>query len=354
MALEPRSDLPAQIVELIGDPVVIVTSGDADRETPAILYVNSGFTRLIGRSADAIIGRSLHALASAVTEPLALARLIDAVERQRGIDLTVQIAAAGGRTVWTQVQGRPLAGENRPYMVYLRDLTARGAVVATPHPVERRFDALANLTSDSVYHLRVDPDCRLVLDWAAGAFERLTGYSAAEIEAKGGWTVLVEPEDLRILQRRAQKLLAGEQASAEYRIRSRDGARHWLRDTGRPEWDEARELVVGGLCVAQDITERRGLEDRLLVQQLERRSLISLTDGLVCEIDGEGRLVAVDGHSDRSARRTAAHQCRAPIAGGDRSRSRRELAASDRAPRTRSGARSLGAELSGRQRRGAL
>ncbi|HSA81967.1 MAG TPA: PAS domain-containing protein [Geminicoccaceae bacterium] len=149
-----------------------------------------------------------------------------------------------------------------------------------------------------MYHLRVDPDCRLVLDWTAGAFERLTGYSAAEIEALGGWTVLVEREDLHILRHRARKLLAGGQASAEYQIKSRDRAHHWLRDTGRPEWDEARELVVGVLCVAQDTTERRGLEEQLLARQLDRRSLISLTDGLVCEFDGEGRLLTVAGHTD--------------------------------------------------------
>jgi diguanylate cyclase (GGDEF)-like protein/PAS domain S-box-containing protein len=298
VALEPQSDLPAQLVELIGDPVVIVTSGDAGRGTPAIICANSGFARLIGRTADTIIGQSLNTLASAVSEPLELVRLIDAIERHRGIDLTLQIAAANGRKMWTQVQGRPLSGEYRRYMIYLRDVATPRAAVATARWVERRFDALANLTSDSVYHLRVDPDCRLVLDWTAGAFERLTGYSAAEIEALGGWTVLVESEDLHILRRRAQRFLSGEQASAEYRIKSRDGARHWLHDMGRPEWDEAGELVVGVFCVAQDTTERRGLEEQLLAQQLERRSLISLTDGLVCEIDGEGRLLAVAGHTD--------------------------------------------------------
>jgi diguanylate cyclase (GGDEF)-like protein/PAS domain S-box-containing protein len=297
VALEPQPDLPAQIVELIGDAIVIVKSGEAGGGAPAIVYANSGFTRLIGRSADAVVGHSLRALASAVAEPLELARLIDAIERHSGIDLTLRVAAAGDRNLWTEVQGRPLAGANRPYMVYLRDVTAQRSVDATTRLIERRFDALANLTLDSVYHLRVDPDCRLVLDWTAGAFERLTGYSAAEIGALGGWTILVESADLRILQRRAQKLLAGKQATAEYRIKSRDGARHLLRDTVWPQWDEARELVVGAICVAQDITDRRRLEEELRVRQLERRSLISLTDGLVCEIDGDGRVLAVAGHT---------------------------------------------------------
>ena len=100
------------------------------------------------------------------------------------------------------------------------------------------------------------------------------------------------------MQLRAQKFIAGEQASAEYRVKSRDGARHWLRDAGWPQWDEARELVIGVLCAAQDITERRALEEQVLAQQFERRSLISLSDGLVCEIDGEGRLRAVAGHAE--------------------------------------------------------
>jgi diguanylate cyclase (GGDEF)-like protein/PAS domain S-box-containing protein len=304
MTTESQSDLPAQIVELIGDPIAIAAPRDADHAAPTIVHANAGFARLIGRHAEAIMGQSLQAVGSTVIEPSDLARIIDAIEQQRAIDLALQIAAAGGRTLWTQLQGRPLAGQHRSYMIHLRDVTTQRTVVATAQRLERRFDALANLTSDGVYHLRVDPDCRLILDWTAGAFERLTGYSVAELEALGGWLALVEPADVRLVQRRAQKLLSGERASAEYRIRSRDGALRWVRDTGWPQWDEARELVVGILCAAQDITEHRALEEKLLVHQLERRSLLSLTDGLICEIDGEGclRTVSGDGESELAGR----------------------------------------------------
>jgi len=298
LTIESQPALPAQIVELIGDPIVIVATGEAARGAPSILHANAGFARLIGRHAEAVVGQSLQAVGSTIIEPLELARLIDAIEQQRAVDLSLQVAAAGGRSLWAQIQGRPLAGEPRRYMILLRDVTTQRTVVATAQRLERRFDALANLTSDGVYHLRVDPDCRLSLDWTAGAFERLTGYNVAEIEALGGWLTLIEPADLRLVQRRAQKLLTGQQASAEYRIKSRDGARHWLRDTGWPQWDEARELVVGILCAAQDVTERRALEEKVQADQLERRSLVSLTDGLVCEIDGEGCLRSVSGHAE--------------------------------------------------------
>ncbi len=297
MAIEAPPDLAAQLVELIGKSIVIVAADSDGRATPVITYANSGFTRLIGRPTEALLGQTVHVLASAITELQEFARLIDAIERQRALDLALQIIGAGGRRIWIEVEGRPLVGDHRPYLLHLRDVTAKRGVVAAAQRFERRFDALANLTSDGVYHLRTEPDCRLVLDWTAGAFERLTGYGAAEVEALGGWTALVEPADLRIVQRRAQRLLAGEPASVEYRIKSRDGTRHWLHDTGWPQWDDERELVVGILCTAEDITERRRLEEQLLAQQLDRKSLIGLTDGLVCELDGNLYLVAASGQA---------------------------------------------------------
>ncbi len=277
-----------QILELIGDPVLIVVPRRDAR--PKITYANAAFARLIGRTAAEVVGQSLEILGLATTEPPEFTRLIDAIDQRRATDLVFRITAAGDRSLWTEIEGRPLTDEDGSYLVHLRDVTSQQTLVRAAQRSEQRSDALSRLTSNGVYRLRVEPDCRLVLDWAAGAFARLTGYSVAEIEALGGWSSLIDPVDLRIVQRRAQRLLAGEEATAEYRIRNRSGQRRWWRDTGWPQWDESRELVVGILCAAQDITEQRRLEEQLLAQQLDRKALIGLIDGLVCEIDDTGRL----------------------------------------------------------------
>jgi PAS domain S-box-containing protein len=130
---EPPPDLPAQIVALFGDPIVIVATGPADGAAASIVYANAGFARLIGRNLEAISGQPLRALAAALADPSELARLIDAVERRRAIDLSSQIVAAGGRTLWTEIQGRPLEGEDRPYLVRLRDVTAHRTMLQSRH-----------------------------------------------------------------------------------------------------------------------------------------------------------------------------------------------------------------------------
>ena len=297
LVIKLHRNLSAQIVEQLSEPIVIFAVPDGGSTTPAIAYANPAVVRLLGCGERALVGRSVDTLVAADTEPLDLARLIHAVSHHRPIDLTMRVASAGGEAVWTVVQGRPLSGD-RLYLVHLHDVTRYRTLVTMAQRLERRFDALAQLTSDSVYQLRIEPDCRLALDWTAGAFERLIGYSPSEIEAMGGWSALVDPLDARIVQRRAQKLLAGEKATAEYRIKGKDGTRRWVRDTGWPQWDDARELVVGALCVVQDVNDQRMLEERVRLQQLERRSLLGLMDGLVCEIDAESRVGAVSGATE--------------------------------------------------------
>jgi diguanylate cyclase (GGDEF)-like protein/PAS domain S-box-containing protein len=276
-----------RIPNLIGAPIVVVASGSEDEPEPRIVYVNDAAAALVGRSAGDLVDQPLSVLGAAAPDPLGLARLSDAAHRRQEIELSLRLAGASDE-VCLEVKGSPLRDDGSLYLLELRDIGELRALADAVRRHEIRHQALARLTSDLVYYLRVEPDCRLVVEWSAGSFGDLIGYSPGEIEALGGWTALVEPADLRVVQRRAQRLLAGEEATAEYRIRTRDGGPRWLRDFGQPQWDEAHELVIGVLCVAQNITARRELEERLRAEQLERRSLLEMIDGFVCEIGREG------------------------------------------------------------------
>ncbi len=283
----------AQVADLASEAFLILRAPGEDGRFQ-IVYCNRTFEGLSGRSADDTLGQSLSILRATDTNGLEFARLIGAVEQHETIDLALAVRGPSG-AVWTEISGRPLGGPDRPYLVRLRDVTEARSAAAALEQQRDRLAALAELTSDAVYHLSVAPDCRLGLDWVAGGFVRLTGYRPEEIEAMGGWPALVEPADLRALQLRNQRALAGEEARAEYRIKGRDGQRRWLRDVAHPQWDEARELVVGVLCAAQDITEQRRSEERLLAQELDRKVLVGLAGALVLRLDHRCRVQEVGG-----------------------------------------------------------
>jgi diguanylate cyclase (GGDEF)-like protein/PAS domain S-box-containing protein len=291
---ETRLQALGRIPDLIGAPIMVVASGEAGGAVPRIVYVNAAAAALIGRAAGELLDQPLDVLVAARTDALDFARLVDAARWRREIGLSLRLAG-GAEGICLEVKGSPLRDDRALYLLELRDMSELQALADAVRLHEIRHLALARLTSDVVYYLRVEPDCRMVIEWAAGTFAQLIGYSPAEIEALGGWTALVEPADLRLVQRRAQRLLAGEEATAEYRVRSRDGTCCWLRDLGHPHWDDAHELVVGVLCVAQDVTGQRRLEEDLQAERLERGSLLGLIDGLVCEIDAAGVLSDLSG-----------------------------------------------------------
>jgi diguanylate cyclase (GGDEF)-like protein/PAS domain S-box-containing protein len=291
---ETRLQALGRIPDLIGAPIMVVASGEGGGAIPRIVYVNAAAAALIGRSAGELLDQPLDVLVAARTDALDFARLVDAARWRREIGLSLRLAG-GAEGICLEIKGSPLRDDRSLYLLELRDVSELEALANAVRLHEIRHLALARLTSDVVYYLRVEPDCRMVIEWSAGTFAQLIGYSPAEVEALGGWTALVEPADLRLVQRRAQRLLAGEEATAEYRVRTRGGACCWLRDLGHPHWDDAHELVVGVLCVAQDVTAHRRLEKDLQAEQLERDSLLGLIDGLVCEVEAEGVLRDLSG-----------------------------------------------------------
>lgn len=122
---------------------------------------------------------------------------------------------------------------------------------------ERRYRLISELTSDYAYAFTVDEDGKLTREWIAGAFEKITGYSPEEAQARGGWPILIHPDDMPIALERERRLMSGEPDVSEFRIVRKDGEIRWLRDYGRPEVDPATGRVIRIYGAAQDITEQK-------------------------------------------------------------------------------------------------
>ena len=138
---------------------------------------------------------------------------------------------------------------------------------------EERYRLISMVASDYMFSTGLNGDGKLVLNWVAGAFEAITGYTFDEYVVLGGWRALVHPDDLRIDDRDLEKLNANQRVVSEIRTVHKNGETVWVRVYAHPIWDSKREVLVGIYGAVQDITERKRAEEeiRQLNQDLEQR-----------------------------------------------------------------------------------
>ncbi len=122
---------------------------------------------------------------------------------------------------------------------------------------EERHRIISELTSDYNYTLRVDPDGSFHLDSVSEAFTRVTGYPLDELNARGGWQILIHPEDRPIAQQGSELILAGQASEGVLRLVTREGAVRWIRFLNRPFRDESQGRVIRIIGAAQDISEQK-------------------------------------------------------------------------------------------------
>jgi PAS domain S-box-containing protein len=139
---------------------------------------------------------------------------------------------------------------------------------------EARYRLVSSLTSDYAYAIHIEPDGEWNLDWIAGAFTGITGYTEQELVSPGGWSALIHPDDMPTMQRRLDRLFAGTTDVTEFRMITKGGGVRWIRDYGQAEWNQDHTRVMRITGAGQDVTARRQADEEILKlnRDLERRA----------------------------------------------------------------------------------
>jgi len=175
---------------------------------------------------------------------------------------------------------------------------------------EKRFRIASELSADYAYAVAIGADGRHEDRWVTESFTRITGYSLAEIKSRGGGLALVHPDDVTMVLRRLQRLIANEADTSEYRIVVKHGGVRWVRDRGLPIWDNTQKRVVEIYGAARDITDEREAQEKVRFRQEELGHLMrvatigELSAGLAHEINQP--LAAIVSYAKGCARRLRA------------------------------------------------
>ena len=242
----------ALVAELTTSAVMIVD------ERQNVVWVNDAFTRITGYSLHEALGRRpSRLLQSDRTDTTAVARIRAAVDVGQGVRAQVLSRKKDGTDIWFDLDIQPLRDENgvlTGFVDVASDITERKHA-----QVEQRIAAIAFESIDAI----AITDANQVILKVNSAFERITGYSAAE--AIGQVTG-------RLLRSGVQD---AEFYAALWQDLERD--RHWQgeiwnrRKSGEiyPEWlsitaiDDDEGKATNYVAVFADITQKKRADEQI-------------------------------------------------------------------------------------------
>ncbi|RMH74658.1 MAG: PAS domain S-box protein [Cyanobacteria bacterium J007] len=204
-----------------------------------------------------------------------------------------------GTTFPVEIQGRSLPFQGETVRVAaIRDISERKRSLEALRRSEARYRAISEMVSDFVYSFEIDADGGEVLGWLTDSFERMTGYSVAEIVRRGGWRELVHPEDAGRYAEFQRQLLEKRSASGEYRIFAKNGEACWLRDTAKWVWDEEQGRYGQILGSVRNISDRKRSEAQTLhtmyllrKSEAKNRALLNAIPDLMFRFDRAGTVL---------------------------------------------------------------
>ncbi|MFP4482896.1 MAG: PAS domain S-box protein [Thermovirgaceae bacterium] len=239
-------------------------------------FVSEGAKELTGYGPEELVGNVVVSYGRIIHEEdrrYVWETVQKTLESKSTFTLEYRIATRGEPVKWVWERGQGVFSEKGKFIClegFIMDITGMKEAKRILEEREERYRMISEMISDYAYSFRVEADGSLVREWVIGGFEKITGYTSEEVTRRGGWLSLMYRDDMAVVRKRSEKLLADLDDTSEFRIVRKDGEVRWLRDYARPVWSDSESRVVRIYGSVQDITERKKAEEeyRTLFRQM--------------------------------------------------------------------------------------
>ena len=143
---------------------------------------------------------------------------------------------------------------------------------------EEKFLELLEHINDIFYEL----DKQGIIQYCSPSVENLLGYSQAEIIGRS-ISDFLDAEDTISAIENLQKVMVGQTAPHEYRIRCKTGEIRWIRVNSNPV--RKGDQIVGIRGVMSDITERKKAEKHLRELSSRNEAILAAIPDIIMEVD---------------------------------------------------------------------
>lgn len=159
---------------------------------------------------------------------------------------------------------------------------------------EEKYRFISEVASDYMFTSMLNHDGKIQLNWVAGAFENITGYTFDEYVALGGWRKTLHPDDLEKDDLDMESLQQNQKVITEVRTYNKNGTMLWVRVYANPIWNDKDDKLTGIYGAVQDITERKEAEEKLIESEVYNRTLFDQSPIGLALTTMNGKLVDVN------------------------------------------------------------
>lgn len=154
-----------------------------------------------------------------------------------------------------------------------------------------RWRRIAEMTCSFAYTLRIEPDGARVVEWMSRGFTELLGWTAAEVNDGAAAELLLEPADVPLVEAWMARVVDGERATLEHRLRTKSGDVRWVRNHACAVRGEDEEVIhVDGAVL--DITERVRAEEARRRTAAMLQAIVDNAPLAIIVVDLEGKVTA--------------------------------------------------------------
>ena len=265
------------------DAMAIFSSKDGK-----FLEVNDNYAKISGYSRDELIGQNADVL-NMWGRPEDRERILKFIEKGQVSHEEFAFRTKSGeiRTCLMSAESINIGGESR-MIVIVQDITERKQMETALRESEEFSTSLLENAPNPIEVINPDTSIKYVNP----CFERLTGFTLAEVigcKSPYPWWLEESRKETELLLR---KDMEGESDTAEKLLRKKDGERFWVELKTIPVRHQG--ILAYLLVNWVDITERKRLEDKLIKEQQEIRTIIDSSPLLIFYKDKEGQFLRVN------------------------------------------------------------
>ncbi len=262
-----------------------------------IQWVNKAFEKISGYTLNEVVGKVPGTfLQGKDTDPETVNYLRQRIENGQPFECEIINYSKEGKPYWIKISGQPLFdkdGKLSQFFALEEDITNRKTNEELLKKAEERWQFALEGAGDGVWEFNfLSGEI-----YFSNGYKKMLGYNDENFKNDVfEWLSKVHPDDLEIIKATDKEYEKGKIShhKREYRIKNIEERYLWVLDRGMVISRNVEGKPLRIIGIHTNITERKEIEEKLLLNEKRYRDLFNYSQAFICTHDLTGTILSVN------------------------------------------------------------